>query len=89
MVHGPHSLLKPVLYMFLALLSLNYFRVAYSFIIRCSESNFSHPIWRSIAPYLKQTTANLLAGLGPPESMHFTLTHVLLAAILLCLTFER
>lgn len=85
---GPHTLLKPVFFMFMALLSLKYFQIVYNLITRIAHYESEHPLWKALAPYARQSLANVQANLGPAETMSFSITHVLLAAILLCLTIR-
>jgi hypothetical protein len=61
-------------------------QVGYMLFTRAVDLNFNIPLWdTTIQPTLQQALTAMQQSLGPAEKMNFSLTHVLLAAILLVL----
>ncbi|KAK2077629.1 hypothetical protein QBZ16_004475 [Prototheca wickerhamii] len=79
---GPLGLLMgPTLLIFLSVLSLAQFKVAYAFLERTINSH--HALLEAAQPVLKRLFLIIESVLGSPSSFNPTLTHVLLVALIL------
>ncbi|KAL4422813.1 hypothetical protein ABPG75_009010 [Micractinium tetrahymenae] len=86
MLGGPLAVIfGPVLYIFVAALSLSQFKIAYNFLARFVYQKSRNPVWEVVQPPLRQQLAFFESVFGQPATFTPTTTHVLLVAIMIAL----
>lgn len=76
----------PAFYLMLGYLSLAYFKVGYGLFTKLVRIQVNVPLWdTTVQPMLEQVLTLMQQSIGTAEQLRFSMTNILLAAILIVL----
>jgi hypothetical protein len=83
---SPLVVIMPAFYLMLGYLSLAYFKVGYGLFTRLVQIQLHIPLWdTTIQPMLEQVLVLMQQSIGTADQLRFSMTNILLAAILIVL----
>lgn len=84
---SPLSVITPAIYLTVGYLSLAYFKLAYSLFTRLVQLHLGIPLFdTTIQPMLEQVLILMQQSIGSADQLRFSMTNILLAAILIVLS---
>jgi len=83
---SPLVVILPAFYLMLGYLSLAYFKVAYGLFTRLVDLHLGIPLFdTTLQPMLEQVLQLMQQSIGSADQLRFSMTNILLAAILIVL----